>query len=218
MKALRLSATIILSAALIGAIVYLAVNFQKTVQCISNPFSFIDCMLPSGEQEQGQQCGLDFECKDWTTLGKIACCGNRCITKDFPTQMCSAFLSGEGKPCGTPDGTIWPVSGCDISAGICCKGKCSKECAPRKQGEACTVDPDCAGWTVFGKIACCGSKCVTKARSVQTCPAFLRGDQCTVDSDCAGWSVFGKIACCGNKCVTKASTIQTCPAYLKGKQ
>jgi len=34
----------------------------------------------------------------------------------------------EGAKCSKPSGTIWPFSGCDVSAGICCDGKCSTSC------------------------------------------------------------------------------------------
>ena len=43
---------------------------------------------------------------------------------------------------------------------------------PRKQGEPCDLDPDCAGWSVFGDVACCNFHCITKDFTLQTCPAF----------------------------------------------
>lgn len=49
----------------------------------------------------------------------------------------------EGEPCNARSGTPWPFSGCNISAGICCEGKCSKECDCKRFGMRCTNNGEC---------------------------------------------------------------------------
>ena len=55
---------------------------------------------------------------------------------NFENKLCGSVLGTficpnkgmAGHPCNAPDGTIWPFSGCDVSAGICCNGKCGSGC------------------------------------------------------------------------------------------
>lgn len=173
MKAIWLSLTVLLLVVAVGIGGVVVWRFYRITDCISGPFNLLDCTFAGGDTSQGGACGLDFECEGWSALGKVACCNNECVTKDFTTQTCSAFVAGEGRPCSQPDGTIWPFSGCDVSAGICCNRVCSKSCAARPQGGECVLDTDCAGWSLFGKVACCNNQCVTKDFSVQTCPDYL---------------------------------------------
>lgn len=114
------------------------------------------------------------------------------------------FGGMEGSPCTTDNGTIWPFSGCNISAGLCCDGKCSKgPCSPTKQGGKCKLDSDCKGWTIFGDVACCDYKCVTKDWSGQVCNPKRKGTKCSAP-DGTIWP-FSKCdisagMCCKGKC------------------
>jgi hypothetical protein len=97
------------------------------------------------------------------------------------------------------------------------------------QGQSCTADSDCKGWSVFGKVACCAGQCVTKDQSVETCTAFCDlhptacpghsgggqqpGAACGRDWDCTGWSLFGDVACCAGHCVTKDQSVETCATF-----
>lgn len=73
-----------------------------------------------------------------------------------------------GAPCHTKSGTIWPFSGCDVSAGICCEGKCARECKSAshpEEGKAChaksgTIWPF-SGCDVSAGI-CCHGRCAKK--------------------------------------------------------
>ena len=42
-----------------------------------------------------------------------------------PAHVSAIDGGGSG---GAADGTIWPFSGCDVSAGICCHKKCGTGC------------------------------------------------------------------------------------------
>src|SRR5437016_10269915 len=88
-------------------------------------------------------------------------------------------FKGEGAECQTVNGTKWPFSGCDASAGTCCTGKCtSNVCPPTPQGGSCNLDSDCEGWELFGKVACCNHRCVKKAWTGQLCDAPTVGEPC----------------------------------------
>lgn len=99
----------------------------------------------------GEKCSFDSDCNGWTLNGKIACCNNVCVDKTVSAQTCQDFCSSEPQKCGLPAGVQW-----------------------------CVVDPDCPGWTIFGRIACCKNRCVTKDTSVEGCAAFCnrRPNQC----------------------------------------
>lgn len=127
------------------------------------------------------------------------------------------FFSGkfEGDECFTNNGTVWPFSGCDISAGLCCNGKCSKEpCNGTEQGGQCFIDSDCKDWSTFGNIACCKGKCMTKAWTGQVCTARVEGDACNEPQGTV-WPFSGCDAsagrCCNGKC-----TSAICPANGEG--
>lgn len=125
------------------------------------------------------------------------------------------FGHGEGSPCSASNGTVWPFSGCNISAGLCCNGKCSKgPCEGTEQGEKCFIDSDCKGWSVSGNVACCDSKCVTKAWSGQVCSAKVQGDECSEPTGTiwpfSGCDVSAGM-CCNGKC---SSTV--CPPQGEG--
>lgn len=54
----------------------------------------------------------------------------------------------------------------------CPLGSCGNWDTPRAQGQPCALDNDCAGWSLFGDVACCNFHCVTKDETVQTCPSY----------------------------------------------
>src|SRR5439155_19343652 len=127
-------------------------------------------------------------------------CNHRCVKKAWTGQLCDAPTAGE--PCSESSGTIWPFSGCDISAGSCCNGKCSATpCPPGGEGTPCNK-PNGTIWPAstcdISAGLCCNGKC-----SSVSCTATPQRGKCTLDSDCAGWSALGDIACCANQCVTK---------------
>lgn len=128
--------------------------------------------------------------------------------------------NGEGSPCSEKNGTIWPMSGCSITAGKCCNGKCTKEeCDPTPLGGACTIDMDCAGWAMDGKIACCGEKCVEKPWSGAVCGAKGNGDACS-EPDGTAWPFSGCDVSAGMCCKGKCRTIDhaDCSASMKGME
>lgn len=119
---------------------------------------------------------------------------------------------GAGSPCSANNGTIWPFSGCNASAGLCCDGKCSVgPCAGTAQGGACGLDSDCAGWTIDGDVACCKGKCMTKKWTGQVCGAKVKGDACKDDFEhgMGTWPLDGcdisAPQCCGGKCSSSYS-------------
>nr|QBK84923.1 MAG: hypothetical protein LCDPAC02_01220 [Pithovirus LCDPAC02] len=99
------------------------------------------------------------------------------------------------------------------------------------KGSPCTLDNQCKDWTPFGKIACCGKKCITKDNPFQTCFGYCiekktcgldEGDICNIGSDCKGHSQFGSIECIGSAnptdrkfCVIKDTQNQTLPEFYK---
>lgn len=103
----------------------------------------------------GEPCSLNTDCQNFgTSAGDNACCGGICtpVEIDFAGV---GYCPNECRGC----------AGCPV-------GSCGDWHTPREQGEPCALDPDCAGWSVFGEVACCNFHCVTKDESVQTCPAY----------------------------------------------
>ena len=126
------------------------------------------------------------------------------------------FGNGEGSPCSASNGVVWPFSGCNISAGLCCNGKCSKgPCTATPQGGTCVIDSDCAGWSTFGTIACCNNKCITKAWTGQGCNAKVAGSTCTEPSGTiwpfSGCDISAGL-CCNGKC-----SASPCPPQGQGQ-
>lgn len=126
------------------------------------------------------------------------------------------FGNGEGSDCSAINGTIWPFSGCNISAGLCCNGKCSKgPCEGTEQGEACTIESDCKGWSVYGEVGCCNNKCVKRAWYGQRCDAKVEGDACSEPSGTI-WPFSGCDISAGMCCNGKCSSTP-CPPGLEGQ-
>lgn len=120
------------------------------------------------------------------------------------------FGNGEGSPCTSTNGTIWPFSGCNISAGLCCDGKCSKgPCEPTPLGGYCNIDMDCKGWSMFGDIACCNHKCEKKQWSGQICSARIQGSPCSEPSGTI-WPFSGCDITAGMCCANKEGTGNYC--------
>lgn len=117
-------------------------------------------------------------------VGYLAIKGGAVVTCHLPIvggTICPKDApGGEGGACNQPDGTIWPFSGCDASAGMCCNKKCSvgpcsapspAPCsapspapapAPHMAGAPCNR-PNGTIWPFSGCDVsaglCCGGKC-----------------------------------------------------------
>lgn len=152
--------------------------------------------------EQGEFCSASTDCKGWSLVNNIGCCGSTCVTLDSASEDCPQF-------CGRH-----PEAKCGL-----------------KLGQTCSFDRDCNNWTIGGDVACCNNKCVIKDETLQTCNSLCSSNPqacglpagaqwCIIDFECPGSSPIpgvSSVACCNNRCVTKEGSFQTCPAFCESR-
>lgn len=166
----------------------------------ANIIAWIDSIFApfEGGQPIGGSCNLSTDCKGWGPAKGTVCCDGICSKPGCQKAgiwYCQKDCGLIGDKCTAPSGTIWPFSGCDISAGLCCDGKCSTTsscgCRPFDQGcsshtQCCSkkcnqlngVDPDLAcpcGYVDHGSYACCKRCWPFSGEDKGNCPKWSCG-------------------------------------------
>ena len=133
-----------------------------------------DCPQPIGGK-----CVVATDCEGWGPEKGTVCCDGKCTKpgcQKAGAWYCPKDCGMSGDKCDAKSGTGWPFSGCDISAGLCCDGKCSTKCDTCK-----TFDEGCGH-----SSECCSKKCnqLSGVAARLTCPF--------------GYKDHGTTACCKN--------------------
>ena len=145
-------------------------------------------------QDIGGDCKASTDCKGWGPKDGTVCCDGKCTKPGClkaGAWYCPKDCGLAGDKCSAKSGTIWPLSGCDVSAGLCCNGKCATKCDCKTFDEACHSHTQCCsekcnqlngiakdvacpfGYVDHGYYACCKTGWGTEDKG--NCPKFSCG-------------------------------------------